>query len=101
MRRAFDFQITFQKVRFLAQGDLLGFAHIQGAPQESAEADQDFVGGVRRFVDQGRDRVQGVEEEMRIELHGQQIQSGLDELGGERGGLMFPFASNWRVAPAA
>ena len=70
---SFDFQVAFEKLELLREWDLLDSHIFKGQPQQVAEARNHHFGSVRIVMHQGRDRVQGVEEKVRIELHLQRL----------------------------
>ena len=95
-----DFEIAPEEFEFLAQRDLLHVAAIQRAAEQFAEADDHAVGRVGILVDERGDGVERIEQEVRIDLHAQGLQAGLDEFGGERRRLAFALAVGLVVVPA-
>ncbi len=85
----------------LQQGDLLGEGGLhpgaapQGEPEHLAQSGKEPVGPARVLPYQRRDRVQGIEQEMRLELRAQHVQTSLRQLprvgrGGDRAPARFP-----------
>ena len=81
----FDVEIDARERQFLAPGDAFALAQAEGAAQEIGKADAHFAGA--SGVDRGErgDRIEAVEEEMRIDLGFERAQLGF-------AGLDFGFA---------
>ena len=80
----FDLQIAFEEGEFLAQRHFLGVGLFQADAQQFAEPGYDSVGVIWILMDQGGDRMERVEEEVRVQLHAQHLQSRPHQFGGER-----------------
>jgi hypothetical protein len=74
-------KVTTEKIEFATQGNFLFVGGVEGGSQQFAEVSEHVVrsGGVA--VNEGRDGVERVEEEMRIELHLECGETGLREAG--------------------
>ena len=66
--RLFDLQVMPQQAQFFFQRHLVRVAPLQAAAQQLAQAHQHAVGGARIAMDGFRDRIQGVEQEVWIDL---------------------------------
>src|ERR671939_594625 len=75
-----DLQVTMQELHLLIQRDLLRAGVLQRQAQEVAEARDHRAGRLSVLVEQGRDGVERVEEEVRVELHLQSLKLRLREL---------------------
>ena len=51
-------------------------------------------------MNQGRDRMECVEQKMRVQLHAQHLKSGSHQLGGQRRGLQLALATALIIMPA-
>jgi hypothetical protein len=74
-----DRQVALQELQLLPQRDLGLLAAQQRHAQQVAQARQHAVGRVRVLVDQRRDRVERVEQEMGLQLHRQRQQARLGQ----------------------
>ena len=75
-----DFEVPLEEVQLLAKRDLLHRRLVQRHPQQLGQLRHHLVGGLRVAMDQRRDRMQGVEQEMRMQLHPQDLELGLRQL---------------------
>ena len=69
--RILDLQIAVEDLELFLQRDLRAIFQIERHAEQVAEADDHGIGGGGIVVDQLGDGVQGVEEEVRLELHAQ------------------------------
>ena len=81
-----DLRVPAEQRQLLRQRGLHPGAAPQREPQHLAQAREQPFGARRVLPDQGRDRVQGVEQEVRLELRAQHVQPRLGELAGVGGG---------------
>ena len=90
--RLLDREVALQELQLLAQRDVRPPRVLQRDPQEVRELQDHALGRVRLRLQERRDRVQRVEQEVRLELHLQRAELGLRELGLEpgRGELAVP-----------
>ena len=77
--RLLDLEVGLEKGELLAQRHLLRLLVLEGGAQEVAEAGDHSPGGLRFGGDERRDRVQRVEEEVRLQLHLERLQPRLGE----------------------
>ncbi len=77
----FDLQILREEIELLLQRDLLDADVLERDAQQIAQLGDHVVGGIDVAVHQRRDRVERVEEEMRLQLPLQRLQLSLDEMG--------------------
>ena len=69
-----DLQVLGQELEVVAERHLLRAAAVERHPEQVAQPHQHAVGGVHVPVHERRDAVQGVEEEVRVELSLQRLQ---------------------------
>jgi hypothetical protein len=81
-----DGEITVEQLDLAGERNLVVLIFERGAEQVAEVADE-FVGRIGVAVDEGRDGVEGVEEEVRLQLQAERIEAGLGEAGGERESL--------------
>ena len=72
--RALDVEVAVEELKLLPERHLLRGRRVERQAQEVAEPRDHLVGRVRVGVDERGDGVQGVEEEVRVELHLQSLQ---------------------------
>lgn len=90
----FDIEIASGEVEFLLEGGFGGIGSGEGEAEEIGEAGEHFVGGLGIAMDEGGDGVEGIEEEMGVELHAEGLETGLGELTGEGTGMAFAFTES-------
>ena len=73
---ALDAKVEIEKVELALEGDLLVAHLVECDAEEIAEAKEDVFGGVRVFVHKDGGGLQGVEEEMRMELDAKHLELG-------------------------
>src|ERR1051326_1184840 len=76
-----DLDVAVEQLHLLAQRHLARGARVDGAAEELAEARDHLARAGGIALDHRRDRVERVEEEVRIDLHPQRVEPGLGELG--------------------
>ena len=85
--RALDFEVQIEDSQFFAERHFMDRAVGKEEAQQLAEPRNRALREFRIFMHQRRDRVQGIEEKVRVQLHLQRAQLGLDELRLEVGGV--------------
>ena len=68
-----DLQVAVEKGQFLAQWDFVLVGALERQAEQIAQARNHAIGGLDVFVHQGGDRVERIEQEMRVELHLQRL----------------------------
>lgn len=76
-----DLQVEFEEADFVAEGDDGAGGLGQGEAKEFAERDEHFLGGARILAQEGGDGVEGVEEEVGLQLGLQGVEPRLGEMG--------------------
>src|SRR5438132_8676963 len=76
-----NFKVAIHKFQFLAQGHFLLLGLAQSQTQQFAEGSQSGFGLSGISAEQSGDRVQAVEQEMRLQLSLQSTQAGPGEVG--------------------
>ena len=87
-----EVEVAVEEFEFLAQGGREVLAAVEGMAEEAGELHEHRVGGVDIAVHEGADAVEGVEEEVGIELHPQGVESGGRQAGFEFEDVAFAFA---------
>src|SRR5688572_13645147 len=77
---ALDLQVAFDKFQFLLERNLVGLGAVEGAAQQIAQTDKHVSGRPCVFVNQYRNRVEGIEEKMRMQLFSQGVELCLGQL---------------------
>lgn len=88
----FDIEVTSGEVEFLLKSGFGGIGGGEGEAEEIGEAGEHFIGGFGVAMDEGGDGVEGIEEEVGVELHAEGLESGLGELAGEGASVAFAIA---------
>jgi hypothetical protein len=89
---ALDFEVAGEELQLLLERDFLRAGVLQGEAEEVAEPRDHAVGALRVGVDEGRNRVQRVKEEVGLELHLQGLQLRVRELRFELRGAQLALA---------
>src|SRR5258708_1850367 len=84
-----DVQVAAQKLQLLLQRDLLVIGIVERKPQEISQSRHHPVGRFHVRMQQRRNRVQSVEQKVRMQLHFEGAELGLRELRLELGRLQF------------
>jgi hypothetical protein len=88
----FDFEVALEEGDFVAERDDMFVGVVQGVAEEIAEFGDHAIGFFDVDVHEGADAVEGVEEEVRIELGLEGDEFGLGEAAFEFGGFEVVFA---------
>src|SRR5262245_5108286 len=86
-----DVQIEPQKFQFLPEGRQLLAAVLQRQTQKVSEPRHHLIGGVNILMKQSRDRIERIEQEVRLQLHLQRLQLSLGQLRRQDRRLHFAF----------
>jgi hypothetical protein len=92
-----DGEVAADELEFVAEGEFLGFGVFEGQAEEVAEIADHFVGRVWVPVDERGDGIEGVEEEVGLELGPECGKAALGEAGCEFEATAFAFAGPSRV----
>lgn len=87
----FEVEVAVEELEFLAERGGEVFAAVEGMAEEAGELHEHRVGGVDVPVHEGADAVEGVEEEVRVELHPEGMKAGGGEAGFEFEDVAFAF----------
>lgn len=87
----FEVEVAVEEFQFFAQGGGEVLAAVKGVAQEAGKLDEHCVGGVDVPVHEGADAVEGVEEEVGVELHPESVEAGGGEPGFQLEDVPFPF----------
>ncbi len=92
-----DLQVLAGQLQLRPEAQRLPGGIVEHRPQEAGQSNQESVGGRGIAVEQRRDRLEGVEEEVGMELPLQQREAGFAEMTREPPGLDFLLLAGLRV----
>jgi hypothetical protein len=82
---ALDAEVEIEEVELALEGDLLVAHFVERDPEEIAESEKNVFGGVGVFVNEDGGGLQGVKEEVRMELDAKHLELGGGDSGFEMG----------------